>query len=488
MIKTSIFVFSFSMLIAVGAQADTIFFKNGTRLDIDKVWEQDDMVLCELYGQVVSYPKPSIERVERTPPTAAPQPESPPEKDPATADTLFSRARNLAASRAWPDAIELGHTALIISKSPEIIRAALAGWHNNFAAELRQNGSLDQARFNLEKALEHAPQNRRIAANLCEVYLDLAAAALTKRNHPDCRSYSVRAAHLCPDNPRRHLLEGKLAYENGRYDQALTSWQTTLRISPQHLEARMLLNKLQQDRSVEGAFSSAATGNFTLKFLKQKNSALADDVGAILQQAYNDIGRDVDLYPNGAIQVIIYPRSSRNQLTYFPDWAAGIYDGKIRIGEDLWHRRTYLRAVLYHEYTHALVHIISGNTAPLWLNEGLAEYEARRFHSAAKRRQRRQLLAEATGQNKLLPIAQLNSMSLAAMSRMSPQMIPLVYAQSESFVTFLIERYCLYDLVHILRLLGTGTSLQDALQTVFYDNLHTLESEWREKLRQSVKR
>lgn len=47
------------------ATADTIFFKNGTRVDVPKTWEEDGKIKCEMYGSVVGYPKKNVLRVEK---------------------------------------------------------------------------------------------------------------------------------------------------------------------------------------------------------------------------------------------------------------------------------------------------------------------------------------------------------------------------------------------------------------------------------------
>lgn len=46
--------------------ADTIFFKDGSRLDLEKVWEEDDHVKYMLYGDVISVPKNDIECIEKS--------------------------------------------------------------------------------------------------------------------------------------------------------------------------------------------------------------------------------------------------------------------------------------------------------------------------------------------------------------------------------------------------------------------------------------
>jgi len=53
------------ILLPLTAGADTIYFKDGMRLDVQKAWEEDGQIKCDMYGAVTSYPKEEIERIER---------------------------------------------------------------------------------------------------------------------------------------------------------------------------------------------------------------------------------------------------------------------------------------------------------------------------------------------------------------------------------------------------------------------------------------
>ena len=47
------------------ADADTIFFKDGMRVDAPRVWEENEEVRCEIGGIVFGYPKADVERIEK---------------------------------------------------------------------------------------------------------------------------------------------------------------------------------------------------------------------------------------------------------------------------------------------------------------------------------------------------------------------------------------------------------------------------------------
>ena len=44
---------------------DTIFLKNGMRLDVEKIWEKGGEIKYEMYGSVYSYPKDDVSQINR---------------------------------------------------------------------------------------------------------------------------------------------------------------------------------------------------------------------------------------------------------------------------------------------------------------------------------------------------------------------------------------------------------------------------------------
>src|SRR5438094_2112162 len=82
------------------------------------------------------------------------------------------------------------------------------------------------------------------------------------------------------------------------------------------------------------------------------------------------------LFFNATATTAIYTLSLHDALPIYaqaPDWAQGLFDGKIRLPvEGAMRDGTALDRVLRHEYTHALVHDRTRGRAPTWLSEGLA--------------------------------------------------------------------------------------------------------------------
>lgn len=128
----------------------------------------------------------------------------------------------------------------------------------------------------------------------------------------------------------------------------------------------------------------------------------------------------------------------------------------------------YLAVTFPHELTHLIFRDIAGNnTIPLWLNEGLANYEA----------------SITSISNKLLAryIKQGNHILLGDLLRMSnypkgKEMRELFYAQSEKLVEFLITQYGRERFRDFCELILNDRSFYDSIFEVYKDNFKDIES------------
>ena len=70
---------------------------------------------------------------------------------------------------------------------------------------------------------------------------------------------------------------------------------------------------------------------------------------------------------------MLYTTEQFRDITRSPSWAAGAYDGTIRVPmRGALEKKEELDRVLSHEFTHALIRTLASRGVPAWLNEGLA--------------------------------------------------------------------------------------------------------------------
>ena len=135
-----------------------------------------------------------------------------------------------------------------------------------------------------------------------------------------------------------------------------------------------------------------------------------------------------------------------------------------------------LTALTAHEVTHAFVADMSGNLAPAWINEGLAEYE-----EAKVRKTPDTIFKAALKSNQLFNadelMGQASSASITDSSRVN-----LFYQQSLNLVTYMVGRYGMFRVKQVLAEFGKGKNSDEALRDVLHISSDRLEQEWRATL------
>jgi tetratricopeptide (TPR) repeat protein len=116
-------------------------------------------------------------------------------------------------------------------------------------------------------------------------------------------------------------------------------------------------------------------------------------------------------------------------LASVPDWVSGLYDGKIRVSVEAEAIAPgSSRSVLAHELAHALIRAASGDRAPAWFHEGLAQWsEGRRILVKD--------VSAAVGRHPAATFAALDAGFGRAQSRAA---VRSTYAQALSMVEYLI--------------------------------------------------
>jgi tetratricopeptide (TPR) repeat protein len=387
-------------------------------------------------------------------------------------------AMALAEEGIWTDAIDNAKRAYDVDPDEIHIQRALAYLYNCRGLELKDEGRFKEAVDDLKTAIDFSPEEPVLKQNLAGIYLVWANNFYEKNEYSNAERMLVHVERYDDKNPYLYVMRGDIAYLRDNYYTTHDNWKKALTLNPGLIQLRIKLEKLEKEREVERNFNVREIENFKLKFEGVETEGLADKAAEILRQAYKKVGKDFDLYPRATVPVIIYPAVKLKKLDYFPDWAAGSYDGKIRFGEDLGQDSAHMKATLFHEYTHVVVRMLGGDNVPLWLNEGLAEYQAQPFLPIQVKKARKEMIQRAMDKKSIFSLDKMGSMDLNRLSYLSPHRITLVYAQSEDFVSYLIDRSSLYDIKRLLQELKKGVNIYKAVKDVLYVDLDVLERDW----------
>jgi tetratricopeptide (TPR) repeat protein len=117
-------------------------------------------------------------------------------------------------------------------------------------------------------------------------------------------------------------------------------------------------------------------------------------------------------------------------------------------------------AMLWHEFCHVVTLQLTRNKMPRWLSEGISVYEERQANPAWGE-QLRPAYRELLLGEELTPIAKLSGAFLTPRSGVELQ---FAYYQSSLVVQFMVERFGQDKLIAILRELGEGADINQALE------------------------
>jgi hypothetical protein len=203
------------------------------------------------------------------------------------------------------------------------------------------------------------------------------ASQLIRQNQP-AQAFEILGplAKRYRDNPDVLLLTGLAAYRNDQARAALDYWKQSLDLQPNPMLAQ-LYAKVQQEASADQSGDKLFGTRFILRYEgKALPAETAREVAEVLDSEFARISGQLGCPAEERIVAIVQSRDAFLKSTGASEWAAGQYDGRIRVS--LLEGSTVTpqtRRALAHEIVHAcLTNIPSGSAPwPSWLQEGLAQ-------------------------------------------------------------------------------------------------------------------
>ena len=346
----------------------------------------------------------------------------------------------------------------------------LANYYLTLGKKRLNQERYDEALMAFEEGETHGPEEWQFSYNRAIVYF-------LQKKYSESETALVSLDDDGAEQPAVLILLGRIYYEMSDLASAIDCWKRALFLSPEDQKVKTLLSKAQKDFSVEKNMDKAYSGRFVIQYDGERDEKIGQMVLDILESAYTDVGLDLNYYPHHEIIVILYMEKDFKYVTGSPDWAGGLYDGKIRVPVGgLEGALPELKALLYHEYAHVVISSITRGHGPAWLNEGLAVYEEKMV-----RQHTDHILKGMAMRGKLIP---LNNMEKSFAS-LNSKKAPLAYEESFSFVKYLIENYGLDKINEVLRKLAREESITDIIGSVYGDydrDLDSLHEDWKRTL------
>ncbi|MBI3049405.1 MAG: tetratricopeptide repeat protein [Acidobacteria bacterium] len=299
---------------------------------------------------------------------------------------------------------------------PPASRAAEAGW------QALRDGRHQEAAAAFAAAIDAEPRDPSL-------HLGGGLAAFLLGQPTAARHALERALILAPGLTPASLLLGDILYRGSDIDGALRVYQAALQYAPADRTLQTRLERLRREAELHGSYFASHGARFTVLFEGPADEALAARALEILEAAYWRVSTALATYPEQIITVILYTEDQFRDITRSPQWAAGAYDGRIRVPVRGTTPDSYeLERVLAHEFTHALVQAVAPRGVPVWLHEGLAVTFEPGGGGWAE--------GQLAGSTARLPLARLTG-SFGSFSTAEAR---LAYAQSAAIVAALFDR------------------------------------------------
>jgi len=339
-------------------------------------------------------------------------------------------------AKKFHKAIELFNNALKDSPDNEIIKKNISNAYNNYGYEQLKRGETLNAIDNFERALRHNPSSAYALINMGQAY-----------------------------------------YKKNDLEKALTHLRHAQKINPGIKGLTVFIEKIEREVKVESGLRKFETMHFVIVSDYDINVNNLANIRISLEQAYSRVGALFDYFPQQKTGVVIYPEKAYQGLMKGkPYWAHAFFDGKIRLPlSETIYSKDFLLKIIYHEYSHAVVRLLTKGNCPIWLNEGIACYSE---HFAGPRH--KDFFKTAITKDTFVPFAELPEDYSGIKNSRDAN---LLYREFYLIVSFIKEKYGTSALQGILHTLGQGNSIDEALRV----NLSITKAEFGEAWRAYVR-
>jgi tetratricopeptide (TPR) repeat protein len=308
-----------------------------------------------------------------------------------------------------------------------------AGWQAIAA------GQAEAAAGAFRQAIVADPANARLQ-------LGAATAAFMQRRDEDAKRALDRALTLDSRLADAELLMGQVLRRLGDLPAAIRVYEKLASDST----AQATLDRWRRELELQQKMQLTVGDHFAVSFEGPPDDPLAAKVMQSLDRAYWRIGAVLNTLPNVTVPVVLYTTQQFTDLTRSPSWAAGAYDGMIRVPmRGAPENDAEMDRVLAHEFTHALVHTLSPTAIPTWLNEGLA---------TALESDDLEWAEQIVGKSGGVPLEILRS----SFGRLTGAQAALAYASSAVTVHRMLQEAGGPAVANLIRDLGAGAEFESA--------------------------
>jgi len=302
-----------------------------------------------------------------------------------------------------------------------------------------------------------------------------------------------------PDSPEAAYFQGRVLFEQGKYDEAVKSFETAASRADVPGSYHAMMNRGGQPVENEIRLAKAAaeetkgdkafeSEHFVLKTRPGKDTLLAPYALEALEKAYAGLTKDLGVTPSSKVRVEVYDSAKSlahvSPLTVEQIKASGTIAlckySRLMITSPKALLRGYpWLDTVSHEFVHYLVTQKGRNTVPIWLQEGLAKFLETRWRGPpgmAVDEMSLTLLQDAARKNTLIPFAKMHP-SIAMLP--TQEQAALAFAEVEAVVRLLYQRKGQAALTELVSAMASGMSDEQAVAQAYGKSFAQFQADWR---------
>jgi tetratricopeptide (TPR) repeat protein len=281
--------------------------------------------------------------------------------------------------------------------------------------------------------------------------------AYYRTDNPDqARANLERAVDQGAGDVETYLTLGRIYLDRHDQTHALAMLEKAVAAGADQPGLADTIARLKRDAEAEADYHALGSSHFVIKIEGREDTEAARTVLNALEDAYRRVGARFAYYPLERLEVVLYPDQTFREVTGSPHWSGGIYDGRIKmpIG-GLARGSDRLARTVRHEYAHAAIVTLSKGKAPVWLNEGLAQV-AEETGDQGRANRLRMALADGS----LLTLTDLEG----GFTRFDRDQASLAYSQAYFAAKYLLDQKGGYNVRRLLEAMATADTIDAAFR------------------------
>lgn len=382
---------------------------------------------------------------------------------------LLVHALRMRAAGAWrrsDPAAALVDLNRAWQAAPEMpaLRQELAVAHARIGVELFTRGDTEAALTAYRKASELDASRKEYRDALTAIYVLRGRAAEAEGRLLAATADYRRALENDSRSVEAHLLLGRVYYEREDFELARHHLREARRLATTAVRGLdELLARVDREQAAAPTYATLEIEGFVVRFQGSPRPDLFYRVLPTLRDARERASRLMGRRSIQPITVIIYAGDAITRAASIPDWAAGVFDGKVRLREGEINRGPqYLERILRHEIAHAVLEEFIPGRAPAWVHEGLASLvEIERWDRPAWA----DGYVAAIRAGRRLPLSALER----PFAGLPPDAdVTLAYAESAAAIRYLALVHGEHAIADLVTLLGAGRSAAQAVDSISF--------------------